>query len=351
MDGAKPAAEQGSEQVCTVEARPGLRFEIVVGTEATDPLSLGYIHGRYEDDYRRLIDLTTLAIGPRGRVLDIGGHIGSFALAASASGYEVVTIEASPRNAELLRRSAERNGFRGLRVIHAAVADRPGTLRFHVAGPYGHVVGNDGGPGVKVRAARVDDLLDELGWERPDFIKLDVEGSEIAAIRGMSRRLSRPDAPPLYFESNGHTLHFFRRKPAELLAEVAKLGYRIYMARGDRFMPARPDFFQAKTCVDYLALKHIPEGLRGAIDDNPMTDEVVLSDILVEARYPVTPHRCHIARTLAGAPRGPIGDHPDVARILAELREDPEPEVRAAAVSPDRSRGGGLFSWFRRLSA
>jgi FkbM family methyltransferase len=349
MDGPTPMTKEGSEQVYAVEVRSGTRFEIVVGTEADDPLSLGYAQGEYGETYRRLLETTYRAIGPRGRVLDLGGHIGSFALAAAALGYEVVTIEASPRNANLLLRSAAVNGFERLRVIHAAVADRPGTLRFHVAGPYGHVV-RDGGSGIEVRAARVDDLLDELGWERPDFIKLDVEGSEIAAIRGMRRRLSRPDAPHLYYESNGHTLNFFGREPADLLGEVATLGYRVYLIRGERLVPVDRGHFQGQTCVDYVALKHVPEGLRAAIAGRSQTIEETLVDVLMEARHPVVDCRAYIARALARAPRE-IGAHPDTLRALHDLRKDPEPAVRAAASWSGRSVWGELFSWLRRRSA
>lgn len=348
MDGLV-SAEERPERAYTVEARSGVRFEVVVETEATDFLSIGYARGEYFDDYNRLLEVVSRAIGPRGRVLDLGGHIGSFALGAAASGYEVVAIEASPRNADLLRRSAARNGFDRLRVIHAAVADRPGTLRFCVAGPYGHVVA-DGSTGIEVRAARVDDLLDELGWERPDFIKLDVEGLEIAAIRGMKRRLSRPDAPPLYFESNGHTLNFFGLKPADLLGEVAALGYRVYLVRGEHLMPVGHGHFQGQACVDYLALKQVPDGLNIAVAGRSLSVEETVADALTMARYPEVPHRAYIARALARAPRKILG-HPDISRALCDLRKDPEPEVQAAAAWSGRSLWGNLFSRLRRRSA
>jgi hypothetical protein len=84
MDG-PASAEERSERVYTVEARPGVRFEVVVGTEATDPLSIAYARAEYQDDYNRLLAIVSRAIGPRDRVLDLGGHIGSFALGAAAS--------------------------------------------------------------------------------------------------------------------------------------------------------------------------------------------------------------------------------------------------------------------------
>src|SRR5207245_1177343 len=111
----------------------------------------------------------------------------------------------------------------------AAVSDRPGTLEFCQAGPYGHVAA----PGswaadVVVPALAVDDLLDEHGWDRVDFIKMDIEGSEVAGLLGMARRLGRADAPPLFVESNGHTLALFDQTPATLKATLEGFGYRNY---------------------------------------------------------------------------------------------------------------------------
>ena len=38
---------------------------------------------------------------PGGRVIDLGTHIGTFSLFAAASGYSLLSIEASPRNVAL----------------------------------------------------------------------------------------------------------------------------------------------------------------------------------------------------------------------------------------------------------
>lgn len=328
-------AESAGWEARAVEVRPGVRVEVVVDSVAGDSISEGYRRGEFSDDYRRLLTMVGLAIGPRGRVLDVGGHIGSFALAAAACGYEVVTVEASPRNAELLRLSAERNGFGNLRVVHAAVAERSGSLEFLAAGPFGHVATGHAAA-VKVPARRLDDILDEVGWGQPDFVKMDVEGSEVAAIRGMGRRLSRADAPALHFESNRHTLHFFRFRPVDLLAEVAGLGYRNFMIRGERLYPVASKHFQAATCVDYLALKSVPRSLSTAVSPEPVSRSETLREVVDAASHAEEVYRVAIARGLAEAPRD-LRRNPEVRQALAKLREDPADEVRAAAAWDGRS--------------
>src|SRR5262249_46279022 len=150
-------------------------------------------------------------------VLDLGAHVGSFSLVAAALGCNVLAVEACPWNTALLHASAARNGFAKLQIVEAAVSDRPGTVDFCPHGPFGLVAY----PGLNaaslpVRAATVDDLLTEAGWSRVDLVKLDVEGSEVAAVHGMNKLLTRADAPPLIYESNSHTLHLFGQTPKSL---------------------------------------------------------------------------------------------------------------------------------------
>src|SRR5262249_9525790 len=152
-------------------------------------------------------------VRPGQRVLDLGAHLGSFALAAAAAGCRVAAVDASPRNVALLRASKEQNGFDALTVIHAAVGDRPGQVRFGHGGPFGQVQAREGGAsglgalarraldflagrrrgagpavgprqagGVEVDALSADVLVGRLGWERVEFVKIDVEGFELQAV-------------------------------------------------------------------------------------------------------------------------------------------------------------------------
>lgn len=251
------SADGGHRAMVTVAE--GVRFSIEIGTgpEADDGISRTLAVGEYPAEYRPLVRELIGRVPPGGRILDLGAHIGVCALAAAAAGYEVVAVEASPRNVALLRSSATRNGFDRMRVIHAGVGDRTGTLKFCPFGPYGHVISptTEHYTEIEVPAVMVDDLLRELGWDRVDFIKMDIEGSEVAAIRGMERLLARADAPPIFYESNRHTLGFFGWTPSELKAALERFGYRNYRIEADGLVPVQSSDDQAETVVDYLALK------------------------------------------------------------------------------------------------
>ena len=245
-----PTTETRISEVRTLD---GLRFLVATGPEANDPISLSLAAGEHPPEYRELLGLLRTVAPAGGRVLDLGAHLGSFTLGAPAAGFEVVAVEASPRNAALLRASVAVNADGRTRIVHAAVADRAGTLCFEAAGPYVHVSKSPGTAGrVEVPAVAVDDLLAEVGWGRVDFIKMDVEGSEVAAVRGMAKLLARADAPPICYESNAHTLHFFGQTPRDLKATVEALGYRNFGVDGERLVPVTAAEFQAETVVDYL---------------------------------------------------------------------------------------------------
>lgn len=195
---------------------------------------------------------------PRGAtVLDLGAHLGTFTLAAAARGYGVLAVEAAPRNAFLLARSIAHNRYGArARLVHAAVGDHDGRVDFHAAGPHGSVIhAQSDGPTVSVRLATASTLLAEQGWTDVGFIKLDVEGSEVAALTGMGDWLANPAAPPILVEVNRHTLGHFGQTPRDLLGALADRGYACYRLAGRTLIASAPDEAPPTDCEDYLAVK------------------------------------------------------------------------------------------------
>jgi Methyltransferase FkbM domain len=116
-------------------------------------------------------------------------------------------------------------------------------------------------PRVGVRSAGLaagdDALVSQHRLETVDFVKIDVEGSESAAVRGMAGLLSRSPAPIVFYEANGHTLDFYDESCQGLKAAFANLGYRSFYVDvvGARLVPVEPDDVQPDCFVDYLAIK------------------------------------------------------------------------------------------------
>jgi len=275
-------------------------------------------------------------LGPGDTVLDLGAHIGTFALPAAAVGCGVLAVEASPQNVDLLRRAAARNGLDRLAVLHAAVAATGGTISFTPDGPLGQAGGvRPGMESIVVRAVAVDDVLAERGVGRVDLVKIDVEGSEPQALEGMSELLSRPDAPPIVIESNGHTLGHYGATTHELRAALARHGYACHLIDGsitNRLVPVSAAEVQPECVADYLAFKHEPESLAPWFVAAPFGRAELVERVLTTCRHQEADHRRYAVGILSEAPVWMLA-HTMIGVAIADLREDPDGSVRAAAAA------------------
>jgi FkbM family methyltransferase len=314
----------------------GVGYEIFVDSGEQDEITESIANQTYSfpAPYHLLLDL----VRPGGKVLDLGAHIGTFSLFAAALGYQVVSVDASPCNSALLRESAEKNEFDEIQTIFAAVSNRAGTLEFIQAGPYG-LVDNPflHSPTISVPAITIDELLIDIGWDRVDFIKMDIEGSEVAAIQGMTQLLSRADAPSILYESNGHTLHFFGETPSHLMALLEGFGYRCYLVESGSLIPTQSSDLQLECNVDCLAVKHLPGRLDRWRIASPMGFDERIAKVLSSCADPNSHVRAYIGRTLENADSLMLSDS-RVVNALVCLEDDADADVRAATAWRQESR-------------
>jgi FkbM family methyltransferase len=302
---------------------------MVVDPRVADPLAAGLAAGAAFD--QSLIELMVRIVEPGQVVVDIGAHLGQFSLPAAAKGCRVLAVEASPLNAGLLRASAVANGFTGLRVVQAATSDRPGTLRFQPDGPFGHVaLDDDQAHTVEVPAVTMDEVLQEFGAAPVGFVKIDVEGSELPTLAGMSALLSQPDAPPVLVESNGHTLAKFGATTADLRRRLEDLGYTTYLLDADLLVRFAATDFQPQTIVDYLALKQLPAGIERIEVRPSLTLDEQAARVVADCALPNPDHRAYMAAALEQAGEALLS-RPDIRRVLDALSTDPVEAVRTAA--------------------
>jgi FkbM family methyltransferase len=137
------------------------------------------------------------SIRPGDVVFDVGAFAGIYAVLAarwSAPGGRVIAFEPTPSSAALARRHLAFNGAGcdRVRLVEAAVSDRAGRASFHTydetAMPYVNslvaAVDTETAPVVRdVAVVTIDDVCRDLGV-LPAVIRMDVQGAEIAALRG-----------------------------------------------------------------------------------------------------------------------------------------------------------------------
>jgi len=121
-------------------------------------------------------------------IVDVGAHVGSFALwaATRAPHAQIIAVEPEPRNAADLRRNVTTNGLDSrVTCIEAAVAAEPGRLSLHVP-PHRDTTSSQALEGrvVEVTAVSLPELLQASGGHA-DLVKLDCEGAEWAVLASL----------------------------------------------------------------------------------------------------------------------------------------------------------------------
>jgi FkbM family methyltransferase len=143
-----------------------------------------------------VIETLQEATKPGMVVADIGAHVGIETLMLSrwvGPTGSVLSIEADEATFGRLRLNCDVNGLTNVELIHRAVSDHNGTLRFAASAEVtSHVLadGEVGGAEQTVVCSRLDDLIFTTGGGRLDVVKVDVEGHEGAVLRGASRVLA-----------------------------------------------------------------------------------------------------------------------------------------------------------------
>ncbi|MBI3505410.1 MAG: FkbM family methyltransferase [Proteobacteria bacterium] len=121
--------------------------------------------------------------------LDIGANLGFYAATLAAARVATLAFEPQPDLANKLRRSATAMPGVQLSVFEVALGEATGTAEF---GGHRHHEGSRLGAGgaMRVQVARLDDMLPPAYVPAVDFVKIDIEGAELSAIRGAANFLA-----------------------------------------------------------------------------------------------------------------------------------------------------------------
>ncbi len=147
---------------------------------------------------------------PGMTVLDIGAHHGLYTLLTSkrvGRRGRVIAFEPSPRECQRLEKHLRYNRCSNVHVEACAVGDEPGEADLFLVEGFQDWCNSLRPPAVdeptkrvRVQVRRLDDALAELGVGKTDFIKLDVEGAELAVLQGAMRLLHGESRPAILAE-------------------------------------------------------------------------------------------------------------------------------------------------------
>lgn len=180
--------------------------------------------------------------------VDAGAHVGRYTESLSGlvgEGGTVLSIEASPGSAARLRDRVRAHGLDNVAVEQVAVSDQEDAATLHEYGESYSSWSTLGTPVLErtpgeassaitvaseatVRTVRLDALLDLHGIKRVDFLKLDVEGAEPAALRGLADRIASGSIRFIQFEVSARTIAGMGARPGEIFDLLRAHGYRCH---------------------------------------------------------------------------------------------------------------------------
>ena len=219
--------------------------------------------------------------GDRGKMVDIGGNIGTCTMDVASGGtIDVTTFEPAPRNYKRIQASLAINEFKNVNLITAGAASKKHDAQvaqeeFGRGGGganYGNsvVVKTDsiGGPSTALFHGRASKwVMEKIYLEKIDdhvkhhvhFMKMDCQGHELEALLGAKSLLDtygvdviRTEFDPPFIESSGH-------KGEELLTFLHERGYHLQTGRGSQIVPSSFAQFTAAATRSSRSRQPVPE--------------------------------------------------------------------------------------------
>ncbi|MEW6388160.1 MAG: FkbM family methyltransferase [Thermodesulfobacteriota bacterium] len=155
-----------------------------------------YFYGHYHERYEARLIRQVLAA--QDTFWDIGAHIGYFTLLAAQALHpqgKVAAFEPAKEAYARLEDNIALNPFNNVSAYNLAVSQKEGEARLYLTGDIADSSANLFNPKDDqtreevVRTVALDQFSREQPWARPDFLKIDVEGAELAVLQGAEKTL------------------------------------------------------------------------------------------------------------------------------------------------------------------
>lgn len=165
-------------------------------------------------------------IHPGDVVLDVGANEGGttvlFAKQVGLHG-KVIAFEPDRENFRRLRSNVELNRLANVELVNALVTEKSGDSEYFAD----EIIQHDG-RGTKIQTVCLDDFLDR----NPTVAKIDVEGYELAVLRGATKLMDRGVRMEVEIHLNPDGVHMSRHgfDPRELWDLLESHGYKMSLA-------------------------------------------------------------------------------------------------------------------------
>jgi FkbM family methyltransferase len=182
-----------------------------------------------------------IRLNPDCTIIDLGANYGAYTLEAAGCasdrpGPAIIAVEPNPKIFKFLARSVAYNKLDNVILVNAAVRDTLNEklyLAITSSSALGHIspIPSNRSAGLEVRGLTLDSLLEERHIPKAGkfIMKMDVEGSEPAALRGMAKTLAESAGFQMFLELNPPALERQGERPIDFLQSLSDLKPEIFL--------------------------------------------------------------------------------------------------------------------------
>jgi FkbM family methyltransferase len=172
-------------------------------------------------------------------VYDIGANIGYFTLEFArliGTTGKVLCFEPHPEIFEVLTNNVRRNGYKNIRLHNVACSESNSKQRLYFSseneGNHKIIENEKSSQSVDIQAVRLDSIIT---LNPPSLIKMDIEGAELLALKGIGDDFLAKSKVDFVIEYHPYEMSFFGVEGVELLDFFSHHGYKFRNLAYDNF--------------------------------------------------------------------------------------------------------------------
>lgn len=211
-----------------------------------------YMTGIWE---KEVTDLVKGIVSKGMTFIDLGSHIGYYTILAAdlvGKNGRVFAFEPDPNNYALLIRNIEANGYENVTPVNKAVSNKTGAAKLFLnpdnKGDHKLWASHERQQWVNVEATTLDNFFENHA-SRVDVIKMDIEGGEMAALRGMAKLIERNANLKIISEFWPRAIEETGFSPTEFLNKLMEYDFKLYHISEQGVKPT-DILFLMKICED-----------------------------------------------------------------------------------------------------
>ena len=225
-----------------------------------------FIKNSFEPDFFELAKC--FLSDDNGTFFDLGANVGfcSFGLLPFKPKCNYHLFEANPKIIQLIRHSIEYHSNTSVKLTHACVTSEEGTCKFCLTSEQSgqsHVATVDES-GISIPSITLDGYCIANNISKVDFAKIDLEGHEVAALKGWNKSLSKGIVKTVYLEIIPENQSRYGLNTIDPLLYLESLGYELFLCKENDFthfgeIPQMYQFESSKLILSKFQAKNFPE--------------------------------------------------------------------------------------------